>query len=65
MSLELKARQFKATMNSNNQITVDSEIRKDYGVTSDKEYIFEYVGEVEHNIIKPKKVKEESKEKVD
>ncbi len=45
---------FKVRINANNQVTIDSEIRKEYDIGFDDEIILKYEGKISKRVIKPK-----------
>lgn len=59
--LKLKPNEFKATINSLNQITVDSEVRKKYGLKFSDKIIVEIKGKysIDETKMKLEEVKEE------
>ena len=58
MNIKLKPTEFRAKVNDINQVTVNFEIRRSYGINPQDEIILEYKGKIDkkETIIKPKEI---------
>jgi AbrB family looped-hinge helix DNA binding protein len=60
--MKLKDSQFRARINENNQVTISSKIRNDFGIQPGEEIILELKGKVQNEIIALVKLKQKNKE---
>ena len=61
MTYKLKSREFIATVNVLNQVTVSKEIREKFSVDKDDQIVLEFKGKVRNELVKPGEIINKSK----